>query len=47
MKDYRNHLEALRKEAAECLLICDLTTVPQERELFAKLAVHLNVLVWP
>ena len=27
MKDYRTHLEALRKETAECALICDLTTV--------------------
>ena len=44
MEDYRTHLEALRKEAAECLLICDLTTVPQKQELFAKLALHLNVL---
>ena len=44
MKDYRTHLEALRKEAAECALICDLTTVPRKRELFAKLAVNLNTL---
>jgi hypothetical protein len=44
MKDYRTHLEALRREAAECALIRDLTTVPQKRELFAKLAVHLNTL---
>ena len=44
MKDYRTHLEALRKETAECALICDLTTVPRKRELFAKLAVHLNTL---
>ena len=44
MKDYRTHLEALRKEAAEAALIRDLTTVPQKRELFAKLAVHLNML---
>ena len=44
MKDYRAHLEALRKEAAECVLICDQTTVPEKRELFAKLAVHLHKL---
>ena len=44
MKDYRTHLEALRKEAVEAELIRDLTTVPQKRELFAKLAVHLNTL---
>ena len=44
MKDYWTHLEALRREAAECALIRDLTTVPQKRELFSKLAVHLNTL---
>ena len=31
MKDYRAHLEALRKEAAECVLICDQTTVGKAR----------------
>ena len=44
MNDYRTHLETLRKEAAECALIRDLTTVPQKRELFAKLALHLTTL---
>ena len=44
MNNYRSHLEALRKQAAESALISALTTVPQKRELFAKHAEHLNVL---
>ena len=44
MKDYRSHLETLRKQAAESALISALTTVPQKRELFAKHAEHLNAL---
>jgi len=44
MKNYRDHLETLRKQAAESALISSLTTVPQKRELFAKLAAHLNTL---
>ena len=44
MKDYRSHLEALRKQAAESALISALTTVPHKRELFAKHAEHLNAL---
>jgi hypothetical protein len=44
MKNYRHHLETLRKQAAESALISALTTVPQKRELFAKLAAHLNTL---
>jgi hypothetical protein len=44
MNDYQIHLEDLRKRAAEAALIGDLTTVPQKRELFAKLAAHLAVL---
>jgi hypothetical protein len=44
MKHYRSHLETLRKQAAEAALISVLTTVPQKRELFAKLAAHLNTL---
>jgi len=44
MKDYRTHLEILRKQAAESALISALTTVPQKRELFAKHAEHLNAL---
>ena len=44
MKDYWSHLETLRKQAAEFALISALTTVPQKRDLFAKLAEHLNML---
>ena len=44
MKDYRDHLEALRKQAAEAALISALATSPQKRELFAKSAEHLNTL---
>jgi ABC-type branched-subunit amino acid transport system ATPase component len=44
MKDYRRHLETLRKAAAETALIRDLATNPRKRELFAKLTVHLNTL---
>jgi hypothetical protein len=44
MKDYRSHLETLRKQAAESALISSLTTVQQKRELLAKHAAHLNAL---
>jgi len=44
MKNYRTHLETLRKQAAESALISTLTTVPQKRELFARHAAHLNTL---
>lgn len=44
MKDYRTHLETLRKQAAESELISSLATDPQKRELFAKHAAHLNML---
>ncbi|MGB9054637.1 MAG: hypothetical protein WCC54_20315 [Pseudolabrys sp.] len=44
MKDYRRHLETLRKAAAETALIRDLATNPRKRELFAKLTEHLNTL---
>ena len=44
MQDYQVHLESLRKEAAEAELTSNLTTVPQKREVFAKLAVHLQTL---
>ena len=42
MKDYRIHLETLRKQAAESALISDLATAPQKRELFATHAAHLD-----
>ena len=44
MQDYQVHLESLRKEAVEAELTSQLTTVPHKRELFAKLAVHLQTL---
>jgi hypothetical protein len=44
MKDHQAHLESLRQQAAEAALISDLTTVPQKRALFAKLAAHFNML---
>jgi hypothetical protein len=44
MKDYQTSLEHLRKEAAENRLISDLATDKTKREMFAKLAGHLNAL---
>ena len=44
MQDYLNHLEKLRKDAAECRLISDLATDTAKRELFDRLASHLIVL---
>jgi hypothetical protein len=44
MKDMKAHLEKLRVEAAECALIRDLATDPKKRELFTRLAEHLQVL---
>ncbi len=38
------HLEKLRSDAAECALIRDLATDPAKRELFTRLADHLNTL---
>jgi hypothetical protein len=42
MKDYQASLEKLRRDAAECKLISDSATLTPKRELFARLAVHLN-----
>ena len=42
MKDYQTHLEKLRTDAAECALIRDLATDHAKREMFDRLAVHLN-----
>ncbi|MBR0828456.1 hypothetical protein JQ596_23235 [Bradyrhizobium manausense] len=44
MKDMKAQLEKLRADAAECALIRDLATDTRKRELFAKLAAHLEVL---
>ena len=44
MKDYQVQLEKLRRDAAECALIRDLATDGAKRELFDRLAVHLDSL---
>ena len=44
MKDYRAHLEKLRKDAAECALVRDLATDQAKREMFDRLSKHLNLL---
>jgi hypothetical protein len=44
VKDYQKQLEKLRTDAAECRLICDLATDSKKREMFDRLAVHLNSL---
>jgi hypothetical protein len=44
MKDMQVHLEKLRADAAECKLISDLATDKEKRELFTRLADHLNIL---
>jgi hypothetical protein len=44
MQDMQTHLEKLRADAAECVLIRDLATNAQKRELFARLAEHLSTL---
>jgi hypothetical protein len=38
------HLETLRREAADCRRISDHATDEEKRELFSRLADHLNVL---
>ena len=44
MNDHRDHLEALRKQAAEAALISALATSPGKRDFVAKIAEHLNTL---
>lgn len=44
MKDYQAQLEKLRRDAAECALIRDFATDSAKRELFDRLAVHLESL---
>ncbi|MBT1517510.1 hypothetical protein KIP88_45315 [Bradyrhizobium sp. SRL28] len=44
MKDYQAHLEKLRKDAAECALVRDLATDQAKREMFDRLAKHLDQL---
>jgi hypothetical protein len=45
MQDVQAQLEKLRGEAAECRLISDLATDKKKRELFSRLADHLDVLI--
>jgi hypothetical protein len=44
MKDYRASEEKLRRDAAEYLLISNLATDRDKREMFAKVSEHLNAL---
>jgi hypothetical protein len=44
MKDYQAHLEKLRKDADECALVRDLATDKAKREMFDRLARHLDQL---
>ena len=44
MKDNQAHLEKLRKDAAECALVRDLATDKAKREIFDRLARHLDQL---
>lgn len=44
MKDYQSHLEKLRRDAAECALVRDLATDTAKREMFDRLARHLEQL---
>jgi hypothetical protein len=42
MKDYQASLEKLRRDAAESRLIADLAIDKAKREMFSKLAQHLD-----
>jgi hypothetical protein len=44
VKDYQNHLDKLRRDAAECALTRDLAADKAKREMFDKLAQHLTTL---
>ena len=44
MKDYQAHVEKLRQDAAECALVRDLATDRAKREMFDRLARHLDQL---
>ena len=44
MQDYQASLEKLRSDAAEAALIRDLATDTEKREMFARLAKHLDQL---
>jgi hypothetical protein len=42
MKDIETHLEKLRREAAECLVVSNLATDPEKKQLFARVAEHIS-----
>jgi hypothetical protein len=42
LKDIQTHLEKLRGEAAECLVLSNLATDPEKRQVFARLAEHIT-----
>jgi hypothetical protein len=44
MRDMKAHLEKLRVQVSECELIRDLATDKAKRELFDRLAQHLEML---
>jgi hypothetical protein len=44
MKDFQASLETLRRDATEAALIRDLATDRKKREMFDRLARHLNQL---
>lgn len=44
MEDMLTHLEKLRTDAAECVMISNKAANQDKRDLFAKLAQHLTVL---
>jgi hypothetical protein len=44
MKDMEQHFLKLRADAEECSNISKRATDPQKRDLFARLAQHLNLL---
>jgi hypothetical protein len=44
MQDMKQRLEKLRDDAAECAITSGLAQTKEKRELFARLAEHLNSL---
>jgi hypothetical protein len=44
MKDMKRRLEKLRDDAADCAVIAGLAETIEKRELFVRLAEHLNIM---
>ena len=42
MKDMQTHLEKLRSDAAECLVVSNLATDPEKQQRFARFAEHIT-----